>query len=78
MKVIIEIPQNIIKLCLDNDFEEKTIQVLFQTFLKKITQDSYNQFETEFDNWLQDIDDLEMEDILQEAQEEEDFPRICG
>ncbi len=78
MKVIIEIPQNIVKLGLDNNFEEKTIQALFQAFFEEITQDSYNQFETDFDNWLQDIEDEEIENIIQEAQEDEDFPRICG
>jgi len=60
MQVTITIPHNIINRCLANGWSEDETRVLFVKYLDAITNDDYNQFEINFETWLEDLDEEEL------------------
>ena len=69
MQVLVTIPKNIINKCLQNGWEEQEIKVLFSEYLSQVTQDDYNQFEFNFETWLEDLDEEELGDTFRNAQQ---------
>lgn len=64
MKVYITIPQNIVNTCRDNGWHDSETKQLFQRYLSEVTTDGYNQFKANFENWLEDLDEEELEQEL--------------
>lgn len=64
MQVTITIPQNIINTCQECGWEEQEIAILFKAFLNRVVEHPYNQFEIDFEGWLEDQDEEELEDLF--------------
>lgn len=61
MEITLNIPQQIIALCEQSDFNEHQTKTIFKNFLAEIINDQYGQFAIDFDNYLQEVD-LEREE----------------
>ena len=57
MQVTISIPQIIVDQCHECGYDEETTKILFLRFLNDMMFDGYGQFHTDFDIWLQQLDD---------------------
>ena len=66
MEVTIKIPEFIINLCKECGFDEKQTQKLFRGYINEISNDGYGQFNTNFEDWLQDDEDCLIQEILGE------------
>ncbi len=64
MQVTITIPQNIIDQCAECGWNETQTKAVFQEFVSALMDNGYGQFETDFDIWLNDLDDSELAEIL--------------
>jgi hypothetical protein len=80
MEVAITIPQNIIDTCKECGWEEQEIAVLFKKYLVAIFEGPYGNFEQDFQIWLEDLNEEEMEEELKNNEEEvhEDDKLIPG
>jgi hypothetical protein len=56
MKVEITIPSSIVNTCVGCGWNEKQTEAVFLSYLNEITSHPYNQFEIDFENWIQDED----------------------
>jgi hypothetical protein len=59
MQVTINIPEGIIRTCLECGWNEEQTKKVFVEYLGEITQHPYNQFEINFDEWINDEDNEE-------------------
>jgi hypothetical protein len=59
MQVTINIPEGIIQTCKECEWNEEQTKKVFVEYLREITQHPYNQFEINFDEWINDEDNEE-------------------
>ena len=59
MQVTINIPEGIIQTCKECGWNEEQTKKVFSEYLGEITQHPYNQFEINFDEWINDEDNEE-------------------
>ena len=66
MKVEITIPQSIINTCKECGWDEQQTKPIFLAYLNEITVHPYNQFEIDFENWIEGDGADYIDDILEE------------
>jgi hypothetical protein len=59
MQVTINIPEGIIRTCKECEWNEEQTKKVFLEYIQAITHHPYNQFEVDFDEWLNDEDNEE-------------------
>ena len=59
MNVVVKIPQKSIDSCLQMGWDEDEIKDLFQQYLYELVNQGYDQFQINFETWLQDLDEEE-------------------
>jgi hypothetical protein len=59
MQVTVNIPEGIIRTCSKCGWNEKQTKEVFVEYLQEVTSHLYNQFEIDFDNWINDEDTQE-------------------
>lgn len=64
MQVTINIPEGIIQTCKECGWNEEQTKKVFVEYLQEVTSHLYNQFEIDFDNWINDEDTQEFLDNL--------------
>ena len=63
MVIQVRIPQSIINTCKECELNENQTKELFSRYLREIMNDCYNQFQNDFDNWINSDDG---EDVISE------------
>jgi hypothetical protein len=64
MQVTINIPEGIIRTCSKCGWNKEQTKKVFVEYLQEVTSHLYNQFEIDFDNWINDEDTQEFLDNL--------------
>jgi hypothetical protein len=62
IKVEVDIPEKIVQTCLECGFNEEQTKKVYLHYLGVIVKHPYNQFEIDFENWLNE--DCEDDDVL--------------
>lgn len=63
MIIKIEIPENIVR-CLEDCELSKTESInVITSYINNIMNDDYSQFQINFEQWLEDLDEQEFEEI---------------
>ena len=60
MTIEIKIPQDIINKCTECGWGEQEIKVHFASYLSEVMNHPYNHFQQDFQTWLQDLDEEEV------------------
>jgi hypothetical protein len=64
MTIKIDIPDNIVTILTgDCGYSKPQCANIFKTYLTEVMADRYGQFEIDFDSWLQDQEEDELEQI---------------
>ena len=56
MQIQINIPQSIIDTCKECELSENQTKELFCRYIREVMNDPYNQFQNDFDNWINSDD----------------------
>ena len=56
MQILINIPQSIIDTCKECELNENQTKELFSRYMREVMNDPYNQFQNDFDNWINSDD----------------------